>query len=84
MQFRGCRPASRRPVCTRSILSASCFGFNRVPVEIKRLKFKNVVVPPAILKLSLTRVTEVDVMFAYVDAGRQCSEGRLLFPGMTQ
>lgn len=66
------------------MFSASCFGFKQVPVEIKRLKFKNVVVPPAILKLSLVRVTETDVTFAYAGAGRQCSEGRLIFPGIAQ
>ncbi|MEX2497159.1 MAG: hypothetical protein WD448_13775 [Woeseia sp.] len=64
------------------VFSGTCFGLKRVPVQIKRLKFKNVVVPPAILELSLVRVTEIDVTFTYIGAGGTCSEGRLIFPGM--
>lgn len=64
------------------LLSTSCFGFDEVPIEIKRLKFKNVVVPPAVLKLTLHRVSETDVSFSYTGADAQYSEGRLVFPGV--
>jgi 3-hydroxymyristoyl/3-hydroxydecanoyl-(acyl carrier protein) dehydratase len=66
------------------LLARSCFGFERVPREIKRLKFKNLVVPPAVLELSLARVAETDVDFAYGSAGERCSEGRLIFPSSAQ
>lgn len=64
------------------ILAASCFGIEQVPMEIKRLKFKSVVVPPDVLDLSLERVTEGEVAFAYAGTAGECSEGRLVFPGV--
>lgn len=63
------------------LLAATCFGIEQVPVEIKRLKFKSVVVPPDVLVLSLQRRGEEDVSFAYASAGGRCSEGLLVFPG---
>lgn len=63
------------------LLAAACFSIEQVPVEIKRLKFKSVVVPPDVLDLSLKRVTEAEVAFVYAGAAGKCSEGRLVFPG---
>jgi 3-hydroxymyristoyl/3-hydroxydecanoyl-(acyl carrier protein) dehydratase len=64
------------------LLSASCFGIEQLPLEIKRLKFKNLVIPPDVLDLSLQRLTEREVSFVYAGAAGQCSEGRLVFPGV--
>lgn len=62
-----------------AILAAACFGFPDVPVAIKRLKFKSVVVPPNVLELSLSKINKCEVQFAYANSGQQYSEGRLIF-----
>jgi 3-hydroxymyristoyl/3-hydroxydecanoyl-(acyl carrier protein) dehydratase len=61
------------------LASAAYFGFQQVPAVIKRLKFKNVIVPPSVVELSVARSTKIEVSFAYTGAGKQFSEGRLVF-----
>jgi 3-hydroxymyristoyl/3-hydroxydecanoyl-(acyl carrier protein) dehydratase len=63
------------------LVSAALFDFVRVPAVINRLKFKNVIVPPTVVELSVTRSTKVEVSFRYTGAGKQYSEGRLVFDG---
>jgi 3-hydroxymyristoyl/3-hydroxydecanoyl-(acyl carrier protein) dehydratase len=65
------------------MLSASWFGIELQPLEIKRLKFKNVVVPPTVLELTLQRVSETEVSFDYAGVHGRYSEGRLVFRGVS-
>jgi 3-hydroxymyristoyl/3-hydroxydecanoyl-(acyl carrier protein) dehydratase len=55
------------------------FRFRFVPLEIKRLKFKNIVVPPKVVELTVCRSDRNEVQFAYTSQGQQHSEGRLVF-----
>lgn len=59
--------------------SSSHLGFERVPVEIHRLKFKKVVHPMEILELSISKYEDTAVAFEYTCAGQPCSEGRLIY-----
>ena len=61
------------------IISLSLFGFRDAPLEIKQLKFKNVVTPPATLELTLRNPTEHEVLFEYASPGQLHSQGRLIF-----
>lgn len=61
------------------IVSFAFFGFRFVPAEIKRLKFKSVVIPPNVLELAVYRVGENEVQFEYASLGQQHAEGRLIF-----
>jgi hypothetical protein len=63
------------------LVSSAYFGLDGVPTVINRLKFKNVIVPPTVVELSVTRSTKVEVSFGYAGAGKQYSEGRLVFDG---
>jgi 3-hydroxymyristoyl/3-hydroxydecanoyl-(acyl carrier protein) dehydratase len=63
------------------LVSAAYFDFRRVPAVINRLKFKNVIVPPTVIELSVARSTKFEVSFGYTGAGKQYSEGRLVFDG---
>jgi 3-hydroxymyristoyl/3-hydroxydecanoyl-(acyl carrier protein) dehydratase len=58
------------------------FNFDQVPTEIKRLKFKNVVQPPATLILTLTQTDAHSVQFEFKSADHSHSMGLLMFePG---
>ena len=61
------------------IISLSLFGFRDAPLEIKQLKFKNAVIPPATLELTLCKLTEHEVRFEYASPGQQHSQGQLIF-----
>jgi 3-hydroxymyristoyl/3-hydroxydecanoyl-(acyl carrier protein) dehydratase len=63
------------------IAATSLFGFQDVPVEIKRLKFKGIVTPPRMLELALSKPRQNEVQFGYASLGQQHSEGRLVFTG---
>lgn len=56
-------------------------GFEGVPYEIKRLKFKRLVIPPDTLELIVTRCSDTEAQFEFLRGGEQCSLGRLLFAG---
>ncbi len=60
-------------------VSLALFGFNEVPVEIKRLKFKSIVIPPRTLELSLEKTSENEVQFEFNSLGQIHSLGRLIF-----
>ena len=60
-------------------VSRSVFSFDKVPMEIKQLKFKNIVVPPATLELSVKKLSESAVQFEVTSAGQIHSQGRLIF-----
>lgn len=61
------------------IVSLAFFRFRFVPAEIKRLKFKSVVIPPKVLELAVCRAGENEVQFEYASLGQQHAEGRLIF-----
>ena len=61
------------------IVSMAYFGFDSVPAEIKRLKFKNVVIPPRVVELTISRSGQHEVRFVYSGLGLRHSEGRLIF-----
>lgn len=54
-------------------------GFKGVPAEIKRLKFKKIVVPPNELQLIVTKHGAAEAQFEFLSGGEQCSLGRLVF-----
>jgi 3-hydroxymyristoyl/3-hydroxydecanoyl-(acyl carrier protein) dehydratase len=61
------------------VVSMAYFDFDYVPVEIKRLKFKNVVIPPRVVELTISRSGQHEVRFNYSGLGLRHSEGRLIF-----
>lgn len=50
------------------------------PLDIRRLKFKSVVYPPAQVDLVLTKTGPTTVQFSFSAGDVECSEGRLHFP----
>ena len=56
------------------------FHFMGVPREVRRLKYKSVITPPAVIDLYLTRIGPNDVSFRISGADVQHSEGRIRFP----
>jgi 3-hydroxymyristoyl/3-hydroxydecanoyl-(acyl carrier protein) dehydratase len=60
-------------------VSLALFRFSEVPVEIKRLKFKNIVIPPRVLELTLELCNEQEVQFEFTSMGQVHSLGRLIF-----
>jgi 3-hydroxymyristoyl/3-hydroxydecanoyl-(acyl carrier protein) dehydratase len=61
-------------------LARAAFDIESQPERIKRLKFRQVVVPPQELELTLTREGPCEVQFAYSSDNGQHSQGRLVFP----
>lgn len=60
-------------------ISREQFGFTGMVSDIRRLKFKNVVSPPAILELEITRTGPNEAQFLYSGTGAVFSQGRLSF-----
>lgn len=61
------------------IASRVLFEFDHRPREIKRLKFKSVVIPPKVIDLALFMPAENEVQFNYSSLDQQHSQGRLIF-----
>jgi 3-hydroxymyristoyl/3-hydroxydecanoyl-(acyl carrier protein) dehydratase len=61
--------------------SCSLHGFNELPAEVKRLKFKSSVSPPRILELALSKTRENEVQFEFSSLGQVHSQGCLIFAG---
>ena len=59
--------------------SMTLFGFNDIPYEVKRLKFKSVVQPPIVVELLLERKQENEVQFQLFSFGQVHSTGCLVF-----
>lgn len=66
------------------VIGREHFGFSGVPRDVRRLKFKNVVMPPATVTLTLTRTAANEARFEYADGGKVFSQGRLGFAGPAQ
>jgi len=65
-------------------ISREHFGLTGVPCDIRRLKFKNVVTPPATVELALTRTGPNETRFEFSGDGKTYSQGRLGFSGPTE
>lgn len=59
--------------------SMSLFGFCEASVEIKRLKFKNIVQPPNVLELVLSKSSTNTIQFQFNSIGQIHSMGSLIF-----
>lgn len=59
------------------------FNLDQGPLDVSRLKFKNVVLPPTILEMTLHRVAANEVHFTFSSFSNKHSEGRLKFSGGT-
>lgn len=62
-------------------IGMAVFGYSELPMEILRLKFKAVIVPPTAINLALTRTAPLDVRFEYSAGEHQYSLGMLRFNG---
>ena len=60
-------------------VARAVFGFSDSPLEVKRLKFKNVVIPPKELELSVRVHAPNEVQFEFHSSDEQYSLGRLVF-----
>ena len=63
------------------LVCRALYGFDDAPREVKRLKFKNVLVPPRTAELLETRRGEHEAQFRFSSDGDENSEGRIVFPG---
>ena len=61
------------------IVARALFEFPGSPQEIKRLKFKKVVIPPQVLELSISMQGSNEVQFEFSGPDVQHSQGRLVF-----
>ena len=61
------------------IVARALFGFPGSPQEIKRLKFKNIVIPPQVLELAISMQASNEVQFEFRSPDVQHSQGRLVF-----
>jgi 3-hydroxymyristoyl/3-hydroxydecanoyl-(acyl carrier protein) dehydratase len=59
--------------------SISLLGFSEAPYDIKRLKFKNIVQPPSVLELVLSKAPTNMVQFQFNSVGQIHSMGCLVF-----
>ena len=59
--------------------SSLLFNYPRVPMEIKRLKFKNIVQPPARLTLTLQQTSDMQVQFEFSSLQHGHSSGLMVF-----
>ena len=60
-------------------VAQACFGFTAAPTAIKRLKFKQVVTPPAVMELTVSLRSRNESQFRFSVADGENSEGCLVF-----
>ena len=65
------------------IVARTVFEFPDSPLEVKRLKFKNVIIPPQVLELSVSVHASNEVQFEFDSPDGQYSQGRLVFAAST-
>jgi 3-hydroxymyristoyl/3-hydroxydecanoyl-(acyl carrier protein) dehydratase len=61
-----------------TLVCRSLYGFG-VPREVKRLKFKKLVIPPTIVELVVSQQGERAALFSFSSLGDVHSEGKILF-----
>jgi len=61
------------------VVARAVFEFPDSPLEVKRLKFKNVVIPPMELELSVCVHEPNEVQFEFHSSDEKYSLGRLVF-----
>jgi 3-hydroxymyristoyl/3-hydroxydecanoyl-(acyl carrier protein) dehydratase len=62
-------------------IASERFGFTTTPREVLKLKFKSVIIPPKEVKLTLSRISPVEVQFEFTSAQQQHSSGKLRYAG---
>ena len=62
-----------------TLVCRSLYGFAGAPQEVKRLKFKKLVIPPTTLELAVSQDGERDALFCFSSLGDVHSEGKILF-----
>lgn len=62
-------------------IASERFGFSATPREVLKLKFKSVIIPPKEVKLTLSRISPVEVQFEFTSAQQQHSSGKLRYAG---
>jgi len=62
-------------------IASERFGFSATPREVLKLKFKSVIIPPTEVKLTLSRISPVEVQFEFTSAQQQHSSGKLRYAG---
>ena len=65
------------------IVARAVFEFPDSPLEVKRLKFKNVIIPPKVLDLSISVHVSNEVQFEFYSSDEQYSQGQLVFAAST-
>jgi len=60
-------------------MAMSLFGFKQVPLEVKRLKFRNIIRPSSVLELVLEYSKKGEVEFRFTSFGQVHSTGCLCF-----
>jgi 3-hydroxymyristoyl/3-hydroxydecanoyl-(acyl carrier protein) dehydratase len=61
------------------IVARAVFELSDSPLEIKRLKFKKVVVPPQVIELAVSMQASNEIQFEFCTHDAQYSQGRLVF-----
>lgn len=64
-----------------ALLARKHFGFKSAPREVRRLKFRSIVVPPRRIELQMERVKENSVAFSITSEGVAHAAGTLIFGG---
>ena len=62
-----------------NVIACALFGLDGPPIHIKRLKFSNIIVPPRVVELVLEQPGPSDVQFRVHGAGKQNSQGHLVY-----
>jgi 3-hydroxymyristoyl/3-hydroxydecanoyl-(acyl carrier protein) dehydratase len=62
-------------------LAQEHFKMGDGPLEVLRLKFKSVVVPPTFINLELSKISDTEATFEYTGTNAVYSQGKLRFAG---
>lgn len=65
-------------------LAKEHFKLGAGPLEVLRLKFKSVVIPPSRINLALSKTSDTEATFEYTGTDAVYSQGKLRFAGSTQ
>lgn len=65
-------------------LAEEHFKLGAGPLEVLRLKFKSVVIPPSRIKLALAKTSDTEATFEFTGTDAVYSQGKLRFAGPAQ